>query len=40
MENNDTLSGITGFLLWGYMIMSQIMSLVFFIQYCKVMTHL
>ncbi len=35
MERDDTLSGILGFLLWGYGIVSQIMSLVFFIQYCK-----
>ena len=35
MERDDTLSGILGFLLWGYGIVSQIMSLVFFTQYCK-----
>lgn len=35
MERDETLSGILGFLLWGYGIVSQIMSLVFFIQYCK-----
>ena len=35
MKRDDTLSGIIGFLLWGYGIVSQIMSLVFFIQYCK-----
>jgi len=35
MERNDALSGILGLLLWGYGIMSQIMSLVFFVQYCK-----
>ncbi len=35
MERDDTLSGIIGLFLWGYGIVSQIMSLVFFIQYCK-----
>ena len=35
MERNDTLNGVIGFLLWGYGIVSQVMSLVFFIQYCK-----
>ena len=35
MERNDALSGVLGLLLWGYGIMGQIMSLVFFIQYCK-----
>lgn len=35
MERDNTLSGILGLLLWGYGIVSQIMSLVFFIQYCK-----
>ena len=35
MERNDALSGVLGLLIWGYGIMSQIMSLVFFIQYCK-----
>ena len=32
---NDTISTITGFLMWAYGFISQIMALVFFIQYCK-----
>ena len=35
MENNDTLSAIGGFLMWAYFIVSQIMSFVFFIDYCR-----
>jgi hypothetical protein len=35
MENNDTLSAICGFLMWAYFIVSQIMSFVFFIDYCR-----
>lgn len=35
MDNNDTLSAIAGFLLWAYFIASQIMSFVFFIDYCR-----
>ena len=32
---NDTINTITGFLMWAYGIISQIMALVFFIDYCK-----
>ena len=32
---DNALSTITGFLMWAYGIVSQIMALVFFIQYCK-----
>ena len=35
MGNNDTSSAIVGFLLWAYFIVSQIMTLVFFIDYCR-----
>ncbi len=35
MDNNDTLSAIGGFLMWAYFIVSQIMSFVFFIDYCR-----
>lgn len=35
MGNNDTSSAIVGFLLWVYFIVSQIMTLVFFIDYCR-----
>ena len=35
MDNNDTLSVIGGFLMWAYFIVSQIMSFVFFIDYCR-----
>lgn len=35
MGNNDTSSAILGFLLWAYIIVSQIMTLVFFIDYCR-----
>ena len=35
MVNNDTSSAILGFLLWVYFIVSQIMTLVFFIDYCR-----
>ena len=35
MDNNDTLSAIGGFLIWAYFIVSQIMSFVFFIDYCR-----
>lgn len=35
MDSNDTLSGILGFLMWAYFIISQIMSFVFFIDYCR-----
>ena len=31
----DTFGTIAGFLMWAYGIVSQIMALVFFIQYCK-----
>ena len=32
---NDSISTVTGVLLWIYGIISQLMTLVFFIQYCK-----
>ena len=35
MGNNDSMSAIAGFLMWAYFIVSQIMTLVFFIDYCK-----
>ena len=35
MDNNDTLSAIGGLLMWAYFIVSQIMSFVFFIDYCR-----
>lgn len=35
MGNNDTSSAIVGFLLWAYFIVSQIITLVFFIDYCR-----
>lgn len=35
MDRNETSGAILGFLLMVYTIVSQIMSLVFFIQYCK-----
>ncbi len=35
MGKNDTTSAIVGFLLWAYFIVSQIMTLVFFIDYCR-----
>ena len=35
MDSNDTFSGILGFLMWAYFIISQIMSFVFFIDYCR-----
>lgn len=31
----DTFGTLAGFLMWAYGIVSQIMALVFFIQYCK-----
>ncbi len=31
----DTMENVTGCLMWLYGIVSQIMTLVFFIQYCK-----
>lgn len=34
-DEKDIGGAILGILLWGYGIISQIMSLVFFIQYCK-----
>ena len=34
MENNGS-SLIWGILLWGYIIVSQIMTVVFFVDYCK-----
>lgn len=35
MGNNDPMSAIAGFLMWAYFIVSQIMTLVFFIDYCR-----
>ena len=35
MSNNDTGASIVGWLLSIYAIVSQIMSVVFFVQYCK-----
>lgn len=35
MKTNDFLSGILGFIMWAYLIVSQFMTLVFFIQYCR-----
>ena len=35
MGNNDSMSAIGGFLMWAYFIVSQIMTLVFFIDYCR-----
>lgn len=36
MDNSETSSGVLSLLMWGYGLVSQIMTLVFFIQYCKV----
>ena len=35
MEKNNALGIVLGLLGWAYGIMSQIMSLVFFVRYCK-----
>lgn len=35
MEKNNPLGVVLGLLCWAYGIMSQIMSLVFFVRYCK-----
>lgn len=35
METKDYFSGILGFVMWLYFIVSQIMTLVFFVQYCR-----
>lgn len=35
MGNKDSMSVIAGFLMWAYFIVSQIMTLVFFIDYCR-----
>lgn len=35
MKENNAGSAIWGFLMWAYLIVSQIMTLVFFIQYCR-----
>ena len=36
MENNSVWSTILGLLVGAYMLISQIMSVVFFISYCKI----
>ena len=35
MDKDNVWSGILGLLIWAYIIVSQIMTLVFFIQYCR-----
>ena len=35
MEKKDTMSSIVGFLALAYFIASQVMTLVFFIEYCR-----
>ena len=35
MEKNNPFGIVLGFLIWAYGIMSQIMSLVFFVRYCR-----
>ena len=35
MEKENPFGIVLGFLIWAYGIMSQIMSLVFFVRYCR-----
>lgn len=35
MEKKNPFGIVFGFLIWAYGIMSQIMSLVFFVRYCR-----
>ena len=36
MEKDNVLSGILGFIIGAYLLISEIMSVVFFIGYCKI----